>query len=168
VIRIRAFGFDDETLLSRFLALAAHERDTQTVLLNPQLARYVKHWGRDGDTAIVAQNETGAVVGMAWARLWTLDNRGFGWVDEQTPELVVAVEPGSQGRGLGTQLIEALKEELRAQPLVGARVSLSVRVDSPAVRLYERLGFRRIEGSQRKNRTGGVSFNMSAPLHETS
>lgn len=167
MILIRAFSPDDEPLLPHFLALAAHERDTQTVLLHPQLARYVKDWGRDGDTAVVAQNDgADAVVGMAWARLWTHDNRGFGYVDEQTPELAVAVEPQFQGRGLGTQLIGALQDELRAQPWVGAFVSLNVRADSPAVRLYERLRFRRIEGSERTNRTGGVSFSMSAPLHE--
>lgn len=162
MIHIRSFEPQDEALLPRFLALAAHEREVETVLLNPKLARYVKDWGRDGDTAVVAQNdETQAVVGIAWARLWTNDNRGFGFVDEHTPELAVAVELEFQGRGIGTRLVQDLNLCLRRHHQT---VSLNVRADSPAVRLYERLEFHRIEGSERTNRTGGLSFNMTAPL----
>ena len=39
-------------------------------------------------------------------------------------------------------------------------VSLSVRGDNTAVRLYERVGFIKIPGSEILNRTGEISFNM--------
>jgi ribosomal protein S18 acetylase RimI-like enzyme len=39
-------------------------------------------------------------------------------------------------------------------------VSLSVRSSNPALRLYERSGFKVIEGSETINRTGGKSFTM--------
>ena len=159
--QIRAFQADDKTQLPRFLALAAHETDAQTVLTNPDLARYIEDFGRNGDCAVVARNNK-QIIGIAWARLWTPDNRGFGWIDEQTPELAIAVETDFQNQGIGTRLIESLKQQLKTS---GAQqVSLNVRADSSAVRLYEKLGFAKIAASERINRAGGVSFSMLAPL----
>ena len=192
MIRIRCFEIYDEPFLPHFLALAAHEEDVEVVLANPALALYIEGWGRSGDCAVVAEDEeTRVLVGMAWARLWTDAQHGFGWMDELTPELAVAVEPGFQDQGIGTRLLEALKCRLRAvavavrwnareqewvpashaveveQPemqMAPQRVALNVRDGSPAVRLYERAGFTKVEGSERRNRTGGTSFNMIAPL----
>ena len=161
MIQIRAFQPIDIAELPKFLALAAHEDDAQVALANPDLARYIEGFGRTGDCAVVATHDD-EIIGIAWARFWTPDNHGFGWIDEQTPELALAVAPQFRSRGIGARLIEALKSELRE---TGAtQVALNVRADSPAVRLYQRLGFSKLDGSERTNRTGGPSFNMSAPL----
>ena len=161
MIQIRAFQLSDELQLARFLALAAHENNVQTVLDNPNLARYVDAFGRAGDCAVVA-HDSEQIVGLAWARLWTPDSHGFGWVDEATPEMAIAVETGFREMGVGARLVEALKSQLRE---MGAeQISLNVRADSAAVRLYEKLGFEKIVGSERINRTGGQSFNMRATL----
>ena len=51
------------------------------------------------------------------------------------------------------KVLEIVKNQFSA-------VSLNVRADNSAVRLYERAGFVRVPGSEIVNRTGGVSFNM--------
>ena len=161
MIQLRAFQPSDIIQLPRFLALAAHEDDAQIALDNPNLARYIENFGRAGDCAIVAQHDD-KIIGIAWARFWTIDNRGFAWINEQTPEMAIAVEAQFRGQGVGARLIEALQAELRA---VGAtQIALNVRTDSPAVRLYQRLGFDTVRESERTNRTGGRSFSMLAPL----
>jgi ribosomal protein S18 acetylase RimI-like enzyme len=63
-------------------------------------------------------------------------------VDEQTPELTIAVVPSRRGRGFGEQLLSALLERARGEG--HAAVSLSVERGSPALRLYERFGFREV------------------------
>ncbi len=158
MIQIRVFQPADQSQLSHFLTLAAHEDDTQSALDNPDLARYIKDWGRDADTAVVACDDA-EIVGIAWARVWKPDDYGFGWVDELTPEMAIAVEAEFRNQGIGARLIGALKAELSA-----TQVSLNVRADSPAVQLYQRLGFEKVAGSERRNRAGGVSFNMLAHL----
>ena len=102
------------------------------------LTRYVDNWGREGDLAII-EHETGNRVGAAWLRLFTTDEPGYGFVDEQTPELTIAIVPSRRRHGLGQELIDALLEKARAEG--HAAVSLSVEADSPAVAFYERNGF---------------------------
>jgi L-amino acid N-acyltransferase YncA len=68
----------------------------------------------------------------------TKDNAGYGYVDDDTPELSIAVLPQHRGRGIGTQLLTDLLRE--AQTRYKA-VSLSVSADNPAPEMYERAGF---------------------------
>lgn len=80
------------------------------------------------------------VVGAAWARLM----HGFGFAGDGVPELAVSVLPGRRGRGLGTALLSSLIG--RCSELGCPALSLSVQRSNPAVRLYERLGFREVSG----------------------
>lgn len=52
----------------------------------------------------------------------------------------IAVDETHRGRGIGTQLLEAVEEEARASGC--CKVTLEVRADNPAAeRLYRRFGF---------------------------
>jgi ribosomal protein S18 acetylase RimI-like enzyme len=104
------------------------------------LERYVAGWGRPGDTAVVAIDGH-QPVGAAWYRLFPTGEPGYGFVDERTPELTIAVVPSRRGRGLGEELLQALVERARADGYTA--LSLSVEPDNPALHLYERHGFAR-------------------------
>jgi GNAT superfamily N-acetyltransferase len=112
------------------------------------LSRYVDNWGRPGDVAVIA-HETGNRVGAAWLRRFKESAPGYGFVDEETPELSIAVVPSRRRHGLGQELLDALLDAARAAG--HAQVSLSVEADSPAVAFYERNGFERLRDSD-----GGV------------
>ena len=118
------------------------------------LERYVAGWGRPGDTALVAIDEF-QPVGVAWYRLFPADEPGYGFVDENTPELTIAIVPSRRGKGLGEQLLTALLDEAREQGR--SEISLSVEPDNPAIRLYEQHGF-----TQVGERAGALV--MRAPL----
>jgi ribosomal protein S18 acetylase RimI-like enzyme len=114
---------------------------------DPRIARYVTGWGRPGDGAVIAVGDDGHRLGAAWYRLFSDEEPGFGFVDAETPEISIAVVPDSRGRGIGTALLAALVELGRDE---GFRaLSLSVSPENPAVRLYERAGFVRVESRDR-------------------
>ena len=143
-VRIRPLRTEETRILREYLRLSIFVRPGDTppaadVVDRPELACYVAAWGRYGDDAVLAENEsTGADLGVAWIRLWPGPETGYGFVDRATPEVGIAVRPEHRGRGIGTCLLDALFD--RASQRHGA-VSLSVSADNPAVRLYERLGF---------------------------
>lgn len=166
---LRTATVEDEPFLWRMLFEASHAADDGMtdpagVRDVPGLALYVEGWGRPTDLGVVATDEDGTPLGAAWVRLLVGDQAGYGYVDERTPELAIAVEPTATGQGLGTLMLARLLEDATGR---FAAVCLSVRADNPALRLYERLGFRLVEGSAGINRVGGTSVTMVRSLIQT-
>ena len=104
------------------------------------LTRYVDNWGRAGDVALIA-TETGHRVGAAWLRVFKAAEPGYGFIDEQTPELTISIVPSRRRHGVGQELLDALLAKAATEG--HSAVSLSVEADSPAVAFYERNGFER-------------------------
>jgi ribosomal protein S18 acetylase RimI-like enzyme len=141
---IRAAGDADLPHLKRALYEAVAWNPDRVIppyeltIEHPELARYHAGWGRRGDLGMVAEDD-GEVVGAALCRLFTDDDHGHGYVDDDTPELAVAIWVGHRGQGIGTELMAALEDFARAEGF--SQLSLSVDADNPARRLYERLGY---------------------------
>ena len=139
---LRRGGAQDVRFLRDMLRHAYYWRvDRVSESGEPPVRRYVERWGRPGDTALIAIQDF-QKVGAAWYRLFTEANAGYGFVDEETPELSIAIVPSRRGTGLGSELLDALLAKARADGYDA--ISLSVEKDSPAVGLYERHGFERV------------------------
>ena len=109
----------------------------------PPLSRYVVGWGRAGDAALIALDQlTLVAVGAAWYRLFSAAEPGYGFVDESTPELTVAVVPSRRGQGIGQALLSAIVEHARAGGF--AAISMSAVRDDAVVGLFEQNGFRQV------------------------
>jgi ribosomal protein S18 acetylase RimI-like enzyme len=139
VLVIRPAGTPDLPFLRDMLRHAYYARWGSEA--DVPLERYIAGWGRPGDRALVAIDQV-QPVGAAWYRLFTEDKPGYGFVDEETPELTIAIVPSRRGKGLGRELFTALLEQARRDGY--ARVSLSVEPDNPASRLYEQHGFTKV------------------------
>jgi GNAT superfamily N-acetyltransferase len=135
---IRAGDDHDVRFLKDMLRHAFHGRVSETPGGEPILWRYVRAWGRRGDRAVIALDGPFS-VGAAWYRLFAADERGHGFISEEIPELAIAVVPSRRRKGIGVELLTALLQQARADGYPA--ISLSVSADSPAVSLYERLGF---------------------------
>ena len=98
--------------------------------------RYVSNWGRRGDTGVMALEGPHA-YGAAWFRLFTADEPGFGFVDEATPELTIAVVPSRRGKGAGVELLQALLARAREE----GYPAISLSTAKEQAEFYERYGF---------------------------
>ena len=87
------------------------------------------------DRAVVAE-AGGEVVGACWVRT----TNEYGHIDDETPSFSISLYRPYRGRGIGTAMMRTLLGELREAGY--ARASLSVQKENPALRLYERMGFR--------------------------
>jgi ribosomal protein S18 acetylase RimI-like enzyme len=134
---IRRGSHADVTFMRSMLAHAYHWRVAGFEDDIP-LSRYTENWGRSGDLALIAM-EGGHSIGAAWLRRFSAASPGYGFVDERTPELTIAVVPSRRRHGVGQELLDALLEKAKADG--HAAVSLSVEQDSPAVAFYRRNGF---------------------------
>jgi ribosomal protein S18 acetylase RimI-like enzyme len=107
------------------------------VLARPEVRIYAEDWGRPGDVGVVAEVDN-RDVGGCWMRRFSA-GVGHGYVDDETPQLAIALLPEFRRQGHGqTLLMTALH---MAREAGYRRVSLCVHPENPAVTLYERGGF---------------------------
>ncbi|CAA9230223.1 MAG: hypothetical protein AVDCRST_MAG42-1087 [uncultured Chthoniobacterales bacterium] len=132
---IRPLTAEDEPILWDALYQGLHTAagdapPSRDIVDRPEHSRYVKDWGRAGDRGFVAQDARDQkVLGAVWYREPSAP---------VTPELAVVVTPGQRKRGIGAAL---LTQWVRAHP-EQSEIALRMNATNPAVRLYERFGFR--------------------------
>lgn len=106
----------------------------------PVNRKYVEGWGRAGDAGVIAIDQTGQPLGVAWYRLYPEKAPGYGFVASTIPELTIGVRDDARGQGIGRALLQALIALAQSQGYTA--LSLSVDRNNPALHLYERCGFR--------------------------
>ena len=138
---IRKIRPEEHDLLREFLYQAIYlpegmEPPPRSVVDLPELQVYIADFGtRPGDHGLVAEVEK-KVIGAAWCRMM----EDYGHIDNDTPSLAFSLLPEYRGQGTGTQLLNGLLRLLRENGY--QRASLSVQKENPALRLYQRAGFR--------------------------
>ncbi len=147
---IRELKPEETPLLGDFLYEAVYRREDQPpypreIIDKPAIRVYVEGWSKPDDICLVALVD-GEIAGAVWTRVLTGDAKGFGYVDDFTPELAIALFKPYRGQGLGTMLMRSMIDELRSAGY--RRVSLSVTKDNPACRLYSKLGFEIVGGNK--------------------
>ena len=94
---------------------------------------------RDGDTGLIAMVRS-APAGAAWCRQYQASNAIRGFINEDTPVLVLAVSTEYRRSGVGTKLCTGLIREASHKGI--RRLSLMVSNDNHAYALYQKCGFR--------------------------
>ncbi len=137
-INYNELAFLNEMLYQAIFVPEGKEPLPKSVIEHPDIAKYIDNYGREGDICLVAEDE-GKLVGAAWTRIFSEQDKGYGFVDPKTPELSMAVLPGYRGVGIGSKLLGKMLDELKKQGY--NKVSLSVDKINYAYNLYKLFGF---------------------------
>ena len=138
----RDLDFLKEMLFEAFFWDASTKRpDFGSFRNTAEFSELLAGWERRGDRSIIAE-ENGTRIGAAWFRLWTQELHSYGFVDDATPEIAMAVRRDYRSKGVGRRLLDALVETARADGVPA--LSLSVSPLNFAHQLYESAGFRKV------------------------
>ena len=157
--QIRAVNLDDVSFLWDMLYEIRSLRcvregkalPSREVLQTPDLAKYVQNWGRKSDRAFLTLDAQ-TPVGAAWYRLFSVDNPGYGYVNDRTPELAIALLPHYRNKGLGKSLLNHLFAQAKADGYHQISLSCDLTNDN-ALHLYQKLGFERVGAHTNQNWT---------------
>ena len=142
-IHIKVAGKKDQEFLYEMLYQSIYQppgtaKPDRDIIFLPEISKYVAHWGRPGDFALIALDAQGNQLAAVWLRYFSSDNKGYGYISDDIPEIGIAVDEAQRGKGVGSILLEKLLKRTKQQV---PSISLSVQTANPAMRLYEKFGF---------------------------
>lgn len=140
---IREIKQTEIPLLADFLYEAIFQRDeqnrlTRDVIKQPEIQVYIEKFGGKDDYCLVAECDD-KIVGAVWTRIMAGKVRGFGNVDDQTPEFAISLYPEYRNHGIGTTLMTRMLQHLKKKGY--RQASLAVQKDNYALRMYQAVGF---------------------------
>ncbi len=130
-------------ILETFLYEAIFQREEdqplpKDVIKNPELQVYIENFGKSTDLCMVAENEN-VIIGCVWTRILAGNIKGYGNIDNNTPEFAISVLKDYRGQGIGTSLMKNMLQLLKHKGY--NKTSLAVQKDNYAVNMYKKLGF---------------------------
>ena len=163
IYKIRNIDSSELYLLKDFLYEAIFQRDMDNplpkdVITKPELQVYIKDFGKETDYCLVAEYEN-EILGCVWTRIIAGEIKGFGNIDDKTPEFAISVLKNYRGYGIGTSLMQAMLKLLKAEGY--KKTSLAVQKDNYAYKMYEKMGFK-IVGQNEEEFLMIYDFNRTA------
>jgi ribosomal protein S18 acetylase RimI-like enzyme len=80
----------------------------RTVLKIPEVYAYIKDFGKSKDDYCLVADSHGEIVGAVWVRIISDDIKGYGYIDDNTPEFAISLYKDYRNRGIGAKLMTAM------------------------------------------------------------
>jgi len=139
-------SFLEEMLYEAIFIPEGSEKLPKEIIKHPELSRYIKEFGKIGDICLVAELQ-GKLIGAIWTRIYTENEKGYGFVNTETPELSMAIFEQYRHRGIGTLLLKEMIRKLIEHNY--KQVSLSVDKQNYAFDFYKEHGFEIFESTKK-------------------
>lgn len=137
---IREMDPSEYGVLSDFLYEAIFQRNDnnrlpRSVIQEPALRIYIEDFGTKKDDRCLCAVTDNRIVGAVWTRII----KGYGSLDDNTPEFAISIYPEYRGKGIGMALMKKMLEYLEQEGY--EKASLAVQKDNYALVMYQKAGF---------------------------
>ena len=113
------------------------------IIKQPAINNYINNFGNKKDDYCLVAEIDGQIVGGVWVRILSDEIKGFGNIDDETPEFAISVNKEYRKKGIGTKLMLEMIDYLKKSGY--KKCSLSVQKANYAVKFYLSLGFKIIK-----------------------
>lgn len=137
-IRNKDSSFLREALYDAIFVPEGVDPFPRSVIDDPAISKYMKDWDEKKDFGLILLIN-GKGSGAVWGRSFGKENKGYGFISEDIPEISMSVKKEYRNKGLGSRLLE--KFFLIAKKKGFKALSLSVDKQNRAVHFYARHGF---------------------------
>jgi len=147
-VRIRKLEIAEYGLLEDMLYEAVYRHDKnilvpREVVNIPEVRVYIDKFGEQKDDYCLVADLDGKIIGAVWVRILSGEIKGFGNIDNETPEFAISLFEEYRGKGIGTNLMQKMIAYLKSNEY--KQTSLSVQKENYAANMYRKLGFEIIE-----------------------
>ena len=132
-------GVLDEMLYEAIFIPEGCDSVPRNVTQIPEISVYIDGFGSQKDDYCLVADLNSCIIGAVWVRILAGKIRGYGNVDNQTPEFAISLLKEHRNMGIGTLLMQRMIEHLKKRGYV--QTSLSVQKRNYAVKMYQKLGF---------------------------
>lgn len=112
---------------------------TRDILKTPKISIYIDDFLKKKDDYCLVADIEGIIVGAVWVRILAGEIKGYGNIDDKTPEFSISVIKEYQNQGIGISLMKKMIKYLKENGY--SQISLSVTKGNYAVRMYKAVGF---------------------------
>lgn len=137
---IREMEKEEYKLLESFLYEAIFQRDedellSRDIINQEEMQVYIRDFGSLKDDYCLCALVDKKIVGAVWVR----SVKGYGNIDDKTPEFAISLYKEYRNYGIGTALMIQMMDLLKKKGY--RRASLAVQKDNYATKMYEKIGF---------------------------
>jgi ribosomal protein S18 acetylase RimI-like enzyme len=116
------------------------------VIKIPQVYAYIDEFGKSNDDFCFVADLNGRIIGAVWVRIISGKIKGYGNVDNKTPEFAISLFEEYRNQGIGVKMMNKMINYLQKSGY--EQTSLSVKKENYAVKLYKKVGFEIVEENE--------------------
>ena len=109
------------------------------IIKQPEIDIYIRDFGAKKDDYCLVAEMDGKIVGGVWVRILSGEIKGFGNIDDDTPEFAISLFKEYRNQGIGTKLMLEMIDYLKNKDY--KQCSLAVQKANYAVKMYKNVGF---------------------------
>ena len=143
-LKIRKLQDSEKSILEKLLYEAIFipegiEPPPFDIIKQPEIDVFIHDFGKKKDDYCLVAEMDGKIIGGVWVRILSGEIKGFGNIDDQTPEFAISLFKEYRNKGIGTKLMIEMIDYLKNKNY--KQCSLAVQKANYAVKMYKNVGF---------------------------